>query len=317
MNAKPIFLVVGLTLLTSCSPRQGRIISRVIEAPSLSSNLFGISDRQRMAIYLPPSYPRGSHRFPVLYWLPNFNTPLWRYTGGSYQGFHLDQAMDRQIRKGTVREMIVVIPDATHFLGSSFYQNNPLSGNWEDYMLKDVVPYVDRHFRTIPQPASRGVTGHGVGGTGALKLALNHPAVFGTVYALSPALFDENGMRDLGILEENRLRRWQQDIESWKHLEQSKGRQKLQHYMQSCLNSASPEQFFDGFILAYGAAMAPDPQLPFPHIALPDRGGEGALDAELRDRYEQGFGTWRNRILHYQSKGLALRGITQRFRMSF
>ncbi len=156
--------------LPSCGSRSGTIVSCKFDAPSLSANRLGISARQQLAVYLPPSYHEGSRRFPVLYFLPNFNNALWRYTGGSYQRFHLKEAMDRQIGNGAAREMIIVVPNALHFMGGSCYRNSPLTGNWEDYIVKDVVEYVDSHFRTIPSAAARGLAGHGMGGTGALEL---------------------------------------------------------------------------------------------------------------------------------------------------
>jgi S-formylglutathione hydrolase FrmB len=192
--------LLGLMVLTSCSSREGTLIVRTIEAPSLAQNRMGIADRQQLAIYLPPSYREGERRYPVLYWLPNFTACLWRYTGGSYQGFHLRQTLDELIAKGAAREMIVVIPNAVHMLGGSCFRNSPLTGNWEDYIVKDVVAYMDSQFRTIRSAGARGLTGHGMGGSGALEIGLKHPDLFSGVYAMSPALFDTNGLRDAGML---------------------------------------------------------------------------------------------------------------------
>src|SRR5262245_51662223 len=84
---------VLLILLGACSGREGTLVTCTIQGPSLSHNQMGVSDQQHIAVYLPPAYyDDTSRRFPVLYLLPNFNACLWRYTGGSFQGFHLKEA---------------------------------------------------------------------------------------------------------------------------------------------------------------------------------------------------------------------------------
>ena len=300
------FLLMSF-LLTSCSSRQGKLVCAELPAPSLARNEFGIAEHQRMAIYLPPGYEHSERRFPVLYFLPNFNCCLWRYTGGSFQGFHLKEAMDRQLAKGAARDMIIVIPNTVHFLGGSCYRNSPLTGNWEDYIVKDVVAYVDQHFRTLAAASGRGVAGHGMGGTGALELALKHPDTFSCVYAMSPALFDENGLRDSGILADAQLRKWESLVQEWGTMNEKARRKSFRDYMQTHLNSPSQSRFFEGLDVSYGAAVAPDLALPYPHIAFP---GPGQRAPELLDRYENGFGGWREKLSRYLARGERLEGIT-------
>lgn len=300
----------GLCLLTlcSCSRSGGELVCRELEAPSLSGNRLGIPARQRLVVYLPPSYREGARRFPVLYFLPNFDNVLQRYTGGSYQGFRLKEAMNGLIRRGAVQEMIVVMPNAHNFLKGSWYHNSPLTGNWEDYVVNDVVGYIDRHFRTIPAAAARGLAGHGMGGSGALELALKHPAEFCAVYALSPALFDQNGLKDLGLLDPAQLARWQALTAQWNTLEETARRKAFRDYVQARLNSPSRETFLEGLRVAYAAAVAPDLALPYPHIAFPTPGM--ALDSTLLRRYQDGLGSWPAKLSEYRARGRALKMIT-------
>ncbi|HYG34173.1 MAG TPA: alpha/beta hydrolase-fold protein [Clostridia bacterium] len=297
-------------LLTACSPREGRIVTRVIQAPSISQNRLGISDQQPIAIYLPPSYGSSQRRFPVLYFLPNFKTDIWRYTGGSYQRFHLKEAIDKQVSSGAMPEMIVVIPNTAHSLGGSCYRNSPLTGQWEDYIVKDVVNYIDSHFRTIPSATARGLSGHGIGGTGALELALKHPNVFGSVYAMSPALFDQNGLRDFGILSDSQLEKWQAKLQQWQNLDESARRKPFRDFIQTHLNSPSRGRFFEGLYVSYAAAVAPDLSLPFPHIAWPEPGALELSKPDLRAQYENGMGGWEAKIAEYLAKGTRLHSIT-------
>ena len=81
-------------------------------------------------------------------------------------------------------------------LGGSFYTNSPATGNWENFVVKDVVTYIDSRYRTILRPKARGIAGHSMGGYGALSLAMRYPDLFGCAYAMSPGLFAENGLEE-------------------------------------------------------------------------------------------------------------------------
>jgi pimeloyl-ACP methyl ester carboxylesterase len=245
----------------------------------------------------------------VLYLLPNFNCCQWRYTGGNFQGFHLKESMDGQIANGEVQEMIVVIPNAVHFLGGSWYRNSPLTGNWEDFIVRDVVEFLDSHYRTIRSAEGRALAGHGMGGTGALELGMKHPDVFTCVFAMSPALFDQNGLRDIGILGQEPLRKWHENVRSWAAMEPASARRAFRDYVQPRLNSPSRALFFEGLFVSYGAAVAPDLSLAYPHISFPVE-SSGKLDTNLVARFENGFGGWPEKVKGYLGRGVALRSIT-------
>ena len=64
--------------------------------------------------------------------------------------------------------------------------NSPVTGNWEDFVIQELVPYLDANFKTLPSRDSRGIAGQFMGGYGAIHVAMRHPEVFGSVYALHP-----------------------------------------------------------------------------------------------------------------------------------
>jgi pimeloyl-ACP methyl ester carboxylesterase len=82
--------------------------------------------------------------------------------------------------------MIVVTPNAKNAYDGSFYANSPVTGNWEDFIINDLVAYIDRHYRTIRSRTGRGITGHSMGGFGAFRIAMRHPEKFAAVYMMSP-----------------------------------------------------------------------------------------------------------------------------------
>ena len=64
--------------------------------------------------------------------------------------------MDRLIAAGTISPMIAVMPDCFTYYGGSQYINSTATGNYEDYLTEEIVPFVDGNFRTDRQIAIRG-----------------------------------------------------------------------------------------------------------------------------------------------------------------
>jgi enterochelin esterase-like enzyme len=98
----------------------------------------------------------------------------------------MKEVLDYAINEKRIRPFILVISDQRTTYDGSFYSNSELFGNWEDFTVEDLVKYMDNNYKTLASATSRGITGHSMGGYGALKLAMKHPEVFGSVYALSP-----------------------------------------------------------------------------------------------------------------------------------
>src|SRR5205085_3914749 len=95
-----------------------------------------------------------------------------------------------------IGEMIIVVPNGTNAYSGSFYTNSAVTGNWEDYLIRDLTSYIDGKYRTLASAESRGIAGHSMGGYGSIILAMKHPDVFGAVYALSPCCLGIEG--DMG-----------------------------------------------------------------------------------------------------------------------
>jgi S-formylglutathione hydrolase FrmB len=82
--------------------------------------------------------------------------------------------------------MIVVLPDAKTIYNGSMYSNSVTTGNFDDFVAQDLVAYIDAHYRTIPDRASRGLVGHSMGGYGASRIGMKHADVYGALYIMSP-----------------------------------------------------------------------------------------------------------------------------------
>jgi enterochelin esterase family protein len=77
--------------------------------------------------------------------------------------------------------MIVVMPNCFTYYGGSQYINSTATGNYEDYLTREIVPFVDENFRTIGDRNSRAVMGKSSGGYGSLVMGLRHADIFGLV----------------------------------------------------------------------------------------------------------------------------------------
>ena len=97
----------------------------------------------------------------------------------------LPDSADKLAAAGTAREMIVVMPNAFTLHKGSMYSNSVTTGDWETYVARDLVAYVDGHYRTIPNRMSRGLGGHSMGGYGAVRIGMKRPDVFSSLYLMS------------------------------------------------------------------------------------------------------------------------------------
>ncbi len=154
---------------------------------SLEGNLEGDDPNRYVSVYLPPGYSREpNRRYPVIYFLHGFTDDDAGWYGLHKNWIDLPAIVNQALARGESREMILVTPNAYTRFAGSMYSDSVDTGDWMDYVARDLVRYVDSHYRTIPQPAARGLAGHSMGGYGALRIAMERPGVFSSVYLLSP-----------------------------------------------------------------------------------------------------------------------------------
>jgi pimeloyl-ACP methyl ester carboxylesterase len=197
--------------------------------------------------------------------------------------------------------MILVVPNGANVLHGSFYVNSPVTGNWEDFITRDVVGYIDSNYRTIPKPEGRGIGGHSMGGFGALNLAMHHPDLFSASYSLSSAFFDEDGLRNSMMFDkEKKPEHFLAEFNKLYELPESEAVRQMTRY--------------DGpiaFTIAYGAAFAPDPEQGPPFFDYPYemKDGEAERIPEVWRRWKNGLGGWEEKIADYHDNLAKLRGI--------
>lgn len=175
----------GATIIADDELANG-FVKLEIESPALAGNLLNEPARQTLYVYLPPSYNKGDKSYPVLYFLHGYN--------GYPEVLLSFQEELKGVMSNGNGEFIVVALNGRNKLGGGFYVNSPVSGNWEDYVVKEVVEVIDKRFRTIAEAESRGIAGFSMGGFGAYNLGLKYPQVYQVLYSLCPGAFAEDGL---------------------------------------------------------------------------------------------------------------------------
>src|SRR4051794_35680916 len=166
------------------------IVERVtIHGQTLEGNLEGDAVDRDAIVFLPPGYKQSrTRRYPVVYALHGYSIGAEQWS----QEIHVPQTIEGAFAKGA-REMIVVLPDSKTVHNGSMYSSSVTTGDFENYVARDVVSYIDAHYRTIASRDSRGLVGHSMGGYGASRIGMKHPDVFGSLYIMSPCCLSPRG----------------------------------------------------------------------------------------------------------------------------
>jgi S-formylglutathione hydrolase FrmB len=177
-----VFTLLLGTLLSGQALAQGTLEKIRVLGPTLEGNLEGDDPERDVFVYLPPGYAEtGNQRYPVIYFLHGYSVTAQIYAEGI---LNLPAAADEAIAAGA-QPAIIVLPDAYTIYGGSMYSNSPTVGDWESFVAQDLVAHIDAHYRTLPTPASRGLSGHSMGGYGTMRIAMKRPGTFSALYAMS------------------------------------------------------------------------------------------------------------------------------------
>ena len=171
--------------MTSEKQTQGTVKVLRHESEILKNNPLGDRFARDLFVYLPPDYEENEKRFPVVYNLTGFTGRGKMLLNDSAFAPNFAERMDKLIGEDKIKPMIAVMPDCFTFYGGSQYINSSATGNYEDYLIEEIVPFVDENFRTLNDKNSRAVMGKSSGGYGALIMAMRHADVFGLACSTS------------------------------------------------------------------------------------------------------------------------------------
>ena len=142
---------------------------------ALKGNRWGDPHIRKLAVWLPPQYDDGTRRrFPVLYDMTGFTGSGLAHVGWKSFGYNIPERAARLIHEGKMGPAIFVLPDCFTALGGNQYINSSATGRYEDYLLGEIIPFVEKTYSV----KAWGVFGKSSGGYGAIVLGMRHPKLF-------------------------------------------------------------------------------------------------------------------------------------------
>lgn len=165
-----------------------------------------LKQSRKIRVWLPPSYDTDKDaRYDVLYMHDGQNC-FDRATSAFGNEWEIDESLTRLIAEKKIPPIIVVAIDnglANRINELTYAADAKLGGgqaaDYTDFLLSEVMPFVERTYPTNTGPAHTYLGGSSLGGLASFEIARRHPGTFGGVIAMSPALFwaDEALTRDI------------------------------------------------------------------------------------------------------------------------
>ncbi|MBK8550815.1 MAG: esterase [Ignavibacteria bacterium] len=169
----------------------GTIVLEKFDSKILKGNPLGDPTEREFPVYLPPSYGKSGKNFPVVYLISGFTGKGIMQLNESFLSENIKQRLDRLISTKKMKEMIVVMPDCITKYGGSQFINSVATGNYEDYLIKELIPFIDKNYNTENKSSSRAICGKSSGGYGAVVLAMRNPDVFGLMCSTAGDMYFE------------------------------------------------------------------------------------------------------------------------------
>jgi enterochelin esterase family protein len=165
--------------------KQGTVNVLKHESKVLKGNPLGDPHVRDLIVYTPPDYEENEEKYPSVYCLTGFTGRGRMLLNDNAFSPSLPERIDMLIAAGKIKPMIVAMPDCFTYYGGSQYINSTATGDYEDYLTREIVPFVDEKFRTISNRDSRAVMGKSSGGYGSLIMAMRHAELFGRACSTS------------------------------------------------------------------------------------------------------------------------------------
>jgi S-formylglutathione hydrolase len=127
---------------------------------------------KRVNIVLPSQHDSQSRNFPVLYLLHGY---------GGNKATWIKNTSLLEIKQHV--NLIIVLPES----GRRWFINDAMGYRYEDYLLQELIPYIDTHYSTIPDRDHRAIGGFSMGGAAAVFQLLRYPEVFSIAFSHSGA----------------------------------------------------------------------------------------------------------------------------------
>jgi S-formylglutathione hydrolase FrmB len=164
----------------------GRIVTLDVNSSILADNPLGDPHLRELDVWLPPQYDQGQgpglgKRFPALFDLVGYTGSGKSHTNWKAFDENVPERAARLVAEEKMAPAILVFPDCFTALGGNQYINSPAIGQYADYLTRELIPLVDREFRTLPEREHRGCFGKSSGGYGAVIHGMKYTRFWGAI----------------------------------------------------------------------------------------------------------------------------------------
>jgi S-formylglutathione hydrolase FrmB len=164
----------------------GTLLELEHESKVLRGNPLGDPHVRKLAVWLPSQYDEGAtrgrgRRFPVIVDMVGFTGSGLAHVAWKNFSENVPERAERLVHEGRMGPAILVFPDCFTALGGNQYVNSSAIGRYADYLTKEIVPAIDREFRTLASREHRGCFGKSSGGYGAILHGMKYPETWGAI----------------------------------------------------------------------------------------------------------------------------------------
>src|ERR1700674_3577967 len=152
----------------------------------LKGNRLGDPYVRKLGVWLPAEYDQQAgrglgKRFPVLWDLVGFTGSGLAHANWKPFSDNVPERVARLIHDRKMGAALIVFPDCFTALGGNQYVNSSALGNYADYLTRELIPFVDREFRTLASREHRGCFGKSSGGYGAILHGMKYAQYWGAI----------------------------------------------------------------------------------------------------------------------------------------
>jgi Putative esterase len=164
--------------------KEGTVIVLEHVSALLKGNPLGDPHVRRLAVWLPPQYDAARsrvRRFPMLMDMVGFTGSGLSHIAWKAFSENVPERAARLVHEGRMAPAIIVFPDCFTALGGNQYVNSSAVGPYADYLIREIIPFVDREFRTAASREYRGCFGKSSGGYGAIIHGMKYTSTWGAI----------------------------------------------------------------------------------------------------------------------------------------
>jgi enterochelin esterase-like enzyme len=157
---------------------------------------------RRVYVFTPAGYEKSKAKYPVFYLLHGSggDEDAWTNMGRAAQ------IMDNLIAQGKAKPMIVVMTNgnanqagaqnevaAIPAQGDGMAAYQRLAGKFEEHLVKDLIPFIEKNYRTLHDKNNRAIAGLSMGGAHTQTITNDNPGMFGYIGVFSMGLMNMGG----------------------------------------------------------------------------------------------------------------------------